>query len=208
MPHAGLLVLALAELLDFVLLFYIVLIFGWSLLSMLAVDRISQVMRLAGTIVEPLLRPLRGKLVVGKYRFFADGGGAGGALSAQLMLVAESAPDFPFDAFEGPRAPASFQPSATLKVGDQSFASSAVAGWYSGDMPGAFVFGIASTPGSLAAINQVAAALSKPGATLDWVQQSNNFQTPPIIAHFALDAAQTSTLKRIASPCLPRGRRR
>jgi hypothetical protein len=134
--------------------------------------------------------------------------GAGGALSAQLMLVAESAPDFPFDAFEGPRAPASFQPSATLKVGDQSFASSAVAGWYSGDMPGAFVFGIASTPGSLAAINQVAAALSKPGATLDWVQQSNNFQTPPMIAHFALDAAQTSTLKRIASPCLPRGRRR
>ncbi|MEO8997629.1 MAG: YggT family protein, partial [Rhodanobacter sp.] len=35
MPHpAGLLVLALAELLDFVLLFYIVLVFGWSLASM------------------------------------------------------------------------------------------------------------------------------------------------------------------------------
>jgi hypothetical protein len=134
--------------------------------------------------------------------------GSGGALSVQMMLVAESAPDFPFDAFEGPRAPASFQPSATLKVGHQSFASSAVAGWYSGDMPGAFVFGIASKPGSSAPINQVAAALGKSGAALDWVQQGNNFQTPPMIAHFALDAAQTSTLKRIASPCLPRARRR
>ena len=35
----GLIVLSLAELLDFVLLFYLVLIFGWSLLSMFAVDR-------------------------------------------------------------------------------------------------------------------------------------------------------------------------
>jgi hypothetical protein len=133
---------------------------------------------------------------------------AGGALSMQLMLMAQSAPDFPFDAFEGPRAPASFQPSATLKVDHQSFAPSAVAGWYSGDMQGAFVFGIASAPGSSETANRVAAALSKPGATLDWVQQSNNFQTPPMMAHFALDAAQTNLLKRIASPCLPRAQHR
>jgi hypothetical protein len=130
--------------------------------------------------------------------------GAGGALSVQLMLSAESAPDFPFDAFEGPRARASFQPSATLKVGNQSFAPSTVAGWYSGDMPGAFVFGVASEPRSSAPLNQAAAAMSKPGATLTWVQLSNNMQTPPLVAHFAPDASQTSLLKRIASPCLPR----
>jgi hypothetical protein len=134
--------------------------------------------------------------------------GTGGALSVQLMLDAESAPDFPFDAFEGPRAPASFQPSARLKVGHQSFAPAAVAGWYSADMRGAFVFSIASIPGTSATLNQVAAALSKPGATLDWVQQSNNIQTPPMIAHFAPDASQISTLKRITSPCLPRSKRR
>ena len=70
MPHPlGLIVLALAELLDFVLLFYIVLIFGWSLLSMFAVDRRQPLLRLAGTIVDPLLRPLRGKLVVGQIDF-------------------------------------------------------------------------------------------------------------------------------------------
>ena len=69
-PHfAGLLVLALAELLDFVLLFYLVLIFGWWLLSMFAVDRRHPLLRLAGTIVEPLLRPLHGKLIAGNIDF-------------------------------------------------------------------------------------------------------------------------------------------
>ena len=65
----GLLVLSLAELLDFTLLFYIVVIFGWSLLSMFAVDRRQPVLRLAGSIVAPLLRPLDGKLVFGQIDF-------------------------------------------------------------------------------------------------------------------------------------------
>jgi YggT family protein len=70
MPHVlGLLVLSLAELLDFVLLFYLVLIFGWSLLSMFAVDPRQPLLRLAGTIVTPLLRPLHGKLVAGQIDF-------------------------------------------------------------------------------------------------------------------------------------------
>ena len=70
MPHpTGLLLLALAELLDFALLFYIVLLFGWSLLSMFAVDRRQPLLRLAGTILEPLLRPLRGKLIAGNIDF-------------------------------------------------------------------------------------------------------------------------------------------
>jgi YggT family protein len=70
MPHlVGLLLLALAELLDFGLLFYIVLLFGWSLLSMFAVDRRQPLLRLAGTIVAPPLRPLQGKLIAGSIDF-------------------------------------------------------------------------------------------------------------------------------------------
>lgn len=70
MPHPlGLIMLALAELLDFVLLFYLVLIFGWSLLSMFAVDRRQPLLRLAGSIVAPLLRPLQGKLIAGNIDF-------------------------------------------------------------------------------------------------------------------------------------------
>lgn len=66
---AGLLVISLADLLNFVLLFYIVVIIGWSLLSMFAPDPYHPIYRLAGNIVEPLLRPLRGKLVVGSIDF-------------------------------------------------------------------------------------------------------------------------------------------
>ena len=70
LPHvAGLLVLALADLLDFVLLFYLVLVFGWSLLSMFQVSPYHPVMGLVEAIVDPLLRPLRGKLVVGMLDF-------------------------------------------------------------------------------------------------------------------------------------------
>lgn len=69
-PHPlGLLVLGAADLLDFVLLFYLVLIFVWSLMSMLQIDRGQPVLRLLGAIVEPLMRPLRGKLVVGMLDF-------------------------------------------------------------------------------------------------------------------------------------------
>ena len=69
-PNAGgLLVLGLADLIDFVLVFYLVLIFGWSLMSMLQVDSRQPVLRLAGAIVEPLLRPLRGRLTVGMIDF-------------------------------------------------------------------------------------------------------------------------------------------
>ncbi len=65
----GLLVLALAELLDFVLLFYLILIFGWSLLSMFSVDPRQPLLKLVGTVVAPLLRPLSGKLVAGQLDF-------------------------------------------------------------------------------------------------------------------------------------------
>jgi len=65
----GLLVLALADLLDFVLLVYIVLVFAWSLLSMFAVDQHQPLLRLMDALVAPVLRPLRGKLIAGNIDF-------------------------------------------------------------------------------------------------------------------------------------------
>jgi YggT family protein len=65
----ALLVLSVADLLSFVVWVYIVLIFGWSLLSMLAVDPHQPLVRLASAIVSPVLRPLRGKLTVGNIDF-------------------------------------------------------------------------------------------------------------------------------------------
>jgi YggT family protein len=65
----GVPVYALAELLDFVLMLYIVLIFAWSLMSMMSTDRYHPVLRLIGSLIEPLMRPLRGKIVLGSLDF-------------------------------------------------------------------------------------------------------------------------------------------
>jgi hypothetical protein len=133
--------------------------------------------------------------------------GTGAALSLQWMLGADAAPDFPFDAYEGPRAPASYQPSAQLQVGSQRFEPAAVSGWFSGERDGAFVFGIATTvPGKPGTATDVAAALGKPGVTLRWTQLSNNLQTLPLVAEFTPDAKQSRALEQIAEPCLPRHR--
>ena len=69
-PHVlGLVLLSVADTLDFILMFYVVLIFIWSLMSLFQVERYHPVYRLAGSLVDPLLRPLRGKLVAGGLDF-------------------------------------------------------------------------------------------------------------------------------------------
>lgn len=67
----GLVLLSLVELADFVLLFYVVVIFIWSLMSWVQGPHGHPVMRLCDTLVSPLVRPLRGKLVVGMFDFSA-----------------------------------------------------------------------------------------------------------------------------------------
>ncbi|MBE1160548.1 hypothetical protein [Dyella acidiphila] len=130
--------------------------------------------------------------------------GTGGALSLQLMLGADTAPDFPFDAYEGPRAPAATLPSAQFEVGAQRFAPTQVAGWFSGDKEGAFVFGVATAVGKRDTATDVAAALGQPHATLRWIQLGNDLQTPPLVATFTPDAQQSHALQHVAQPCLPR----
>ncbi|RDS84634.1 hypothetical protein DWU98_01315 [Dyella monticola] len=127
--------------------------------------------------------------------------GHGGALSLQLALANDVAPGFPFDAFEGPRAPASFQPSARLAAGTKSFAPVPVSGWY-GDAH-LFVFGITVKPRTHNDVTAFVAALDSPGMTATWIQASNDIQTPPLMAQFTLDAQHRDALKRIAAPCLP-----
>ncbi|MEZ2416778.1 YggT family protein [Luteibacter sp. RCC_6_2] len=65
----GILVAGVAETLDFFLLTWIVLVFVWSLMSMLSTDRYHPVARLVSSLAEPLVRPLRGKLTIGGLDF-------------------------------------------------------------------------------------------------------------------------------------------
>lgn len=58
----GWLLLAAARLLDFLLLLYVVLIFGWALASMIGGDPLHPLLRFVAQLVEPPLRPLRRRL--------------------------------------------------------------------------------------------------------------------------------------------------
>jgi YggT family protein len=65
----GLLVMGLAEMLDFFLLTWIVVVFVWSLMSMLSTDRYHPVVRFVTAVAEPLVRPLRGRMTIGGLDF-------------------------------------------------------------------------------------------------------------------------------------------
>ncbi|QWT20608.1 YggT family protein [Bacillus sp. NP157] len=65
----GILVLGIAELLDFLLLTWIVVVFAWSLMSMLSTDRYHPVARFVTALAEPLVRPLRGRVTLGGLDF-------------------------------------------------------------------------------------------------------------------------------------------
>lgn len=79
-PHVlGLIVLSIADTLDFIAMFYVVLIFVWSLMSLFQVETYHPVYRLAGSLVDPLLRPLRGRLVAGGLDF--------GPWAAMIVLI-------------------------------------------------------------------------------------------------------------------------
>lgn len=63
LPHwGGLLWLGVAELLDFLLVLYIVLIVGWALMSLLGATRTHPLVPLVGQLTQPLLRPLQKRL--------------------------------------------------------------------------------------------------------------------------------------------------
>lgn len=59
---AGLLLLGLAELADFVALLYLVLVFAWALVSMLGTSPLHPLVRLLDSLVEPLVQPVRRRM--------------------------------------------------------------------------------------------------------------------------------------------------
>ncbi|AFC86878.1 YggT family protein [Frateuria aurantia] len=65
----GLVVLGTADLIDFTLVFYVAMIFGWTLSSLFGGDRRHPAARLLGQLIEPLLRPWRGRLAFGGIDF-------------------------------------------------------------------------------------------------------------------------------------------
>lgn len=65
----GLAITGLGETLDIFLLTWVVLVFAWSIMSMLSTDRYHPVARLVTSLAEPLVRPLRGRMTIGGLDF-------------------------------------------------------------------------------------------------------------------------------------------
>jgi YggT family protein len=65
----GIVVLGIADLVDFLLFTWIVVVFVWSLMSMLSTDRYHPVARFVTALAEPLVRPLRGRMTLGGLDF-------------------------------------------------------------------------------------------------------------------------------------------
>ncbi|MGH8184302.1 MAG: YggT family protein, partial [Rhodanobacteraceae bacterium] len=57
--NAGTLVLGVADLLNFFLIVYLIMIFAWTLLSYVNIDARNPLVPLLGKIVEPALKPFR-----------------------------------------------------------------------------------------------------------------------------------------------------
>lgn len=57
--NGGVLLLALADLIDFFLIAYLVMIFVWALLSYVTIDARNPIVPLLGKIVDPVLKPFR-----------------------------------------------------------------------------------------------------------------------------------------------------
>jgi YggT family protein len=57
--YAGTLVLGVADLLDFFMMAYLVMIFAWALLSYVNIDARNPLVPLLGKIVDPALKPFR-----------------------------------------------------------------------------------------------------------------------------------------------------
>lgn len=65
----GLAITGLGETLDIFLLTWVVLVFAWSIMSMLSTDRYHPAARLVTSLAEPLVRPLRGRMTIGGLDF-------------------------------------------------------------------------------------------------------------------------------------------
>jgi hypothetical protein len=135
-----------------------------------------------------------------------------GAVSLELVVPGALRPaSFDFAPFEGPDAPAAHERLTRLQVEGQSAAADVtthVAGWYGGEVPGAFVFGASRLSRSPGDVGAVVAAMARAGrgARVTWTQSPFGGDRGAITATFALDAPRQKRIGEIAAGCLAAGR--
>jgi len=121
-----------------------------------------------------------------------------GALSIELWVSqAFKLKDFDYDDFEGPDAAAADRALSHVSLvanKGQTEISQAAAGWYSGDDPDTFVFGLSEPSHHAGKVGTLVKAIEAKHKQIVWVQSAFDKSKRELRASFALDAA---TVKRI-----------
>ena len=130
----------------------------------------------------------------------------GGAISVELWVPqAFKLKDFDYDDFEGPDAAAGDRALSRVSVageGGKTEITSAAAGWYSGEDPDTFVFGLSQLSHQQGKIATLLRAVDPKRTQLVWVQAGFNDPKRELRATFTLDPSTVTRLHDTVGVCL------
>jgi hypothetical protein len=130
----------------------------------------------------------------------------GGAISVELWVPqAYKLKDFDYDDFEGPDAAAGNRALSRVRVAGASGSTEITypaAGWYAGEDPDTFVFGLSQRSHRKGKIATLLAAVDPKHTQLVWVQTGFDDPKRELRATFALDAATVRQIRDTVGECL------
>ncbi len=130
----------------------------------------------------------------------------GGAISIELWVPqAFKLKDFAYGDFEGPDAAAGDHELSRVSVvggTDKTEITHAAAGWYSGEDPDTFVFGLSQLSHQQSQIATLLKAINATRTQLVWVQKGFDDPKREIRATFTLDAATVKRIHETVDVCL------
>ena len=135
----------------------------------------------------------------------------GGAVSVELWVPeAFKLKDFDYDDFEGPDAPAGNRELSHVTVagdGGSTEIKHAAAGWYSGEDPDTFVFGLSQLSRREGKVATLLRAMDATKTSLVWVQTGFDDAKRQLRATFPLDPGAVERIRAVVDPCLAASRR-
>jgi hypothetical protein len=139
-------------------------------------------------------------------RLLCDPDRHGGAISMELWVPqAYKLKDFDYDDFEGPDAAAGNRALSHVSVageGGKTEIRYAAAGWYSGEEPDTFVFGLSQRSHQQGKIATLLAAVDTKHTQLVWVQTGFDDPKHELRVTFTLDAATVKRIHDTVGACL------
>jgi hypothetical protein len=146
-------------------------------------------------------------------RVLCDPDPHGGAISIELWVPqAYTLKDFDYEDFEGPDAPAAERALSRVTLAGATGSTEitrAAAGWFSGEDPATFVFGLNQPSGRRGDVAKLLGAIDVHRTGLTWVQTGFDDPQRELRATFPLDESTVKRLHEAVGPCLaPAAKRR